>query len=375
VTVSGALTLTDGIISTSSGILSLAGATASVVGGSDASFVNGPMIYTGVSGTSVTFPVGKVDQIHRADVSVTGTSADYTAEYFATSARALGYTLPGSIDRVSGVGYWIIANGSTSVTTASVTLYYNVDDEVTDPPNLRVVKDDGGGNWIDLGGTGSGSPTGNISSTTNFTTFSAFALGNGLGGANPLPVEWLSFTGQQENQQIRLTWQTASETDNDYFTIERSPDGFEFSGIGILPGSGTTSQKITYEFFDERPLGGIGYYRIRQTDYDGTSDYSKMIAVEFDPFNDPMTKNIQLLIYPNPVTGTEVRVAVNNMLMEEDMEISLMDLKGRSYLSKQIHLRDNIIDLILDKSVLAPGLYTLRLSGSSGVYSGKIIIQ
>jgi len=375
VTVSGVFTLTDGIVNTSSGSLSLASATASISGGSNASFVNGPMIYTGVVNTSVTFPVGKVDEIHQVDVSVTGVSANYTAEYFASSARALGYTLPASIDRVSGVGYWTITNGSTAVTTASVTLYYNVDDEVTDAPNLRIAKDDGAGNWVDIGGTGSGSPTGNITSNTNFTAFSEFVLANGLGGTNPLPVEWLSFAGKQVNIQVDLTWQTASESDNDFFTIERSLNGFDFWEIGTLPGSGTTHSVSSYQFIDDRPISGIGYYRIKQTDYDVKFDYSRIIAVKFDPFENPELKNTKILIYPNPVEGNVVRIIVNNKLVEEEMELSVIDIEGRIYYLETIHLSKNSLDINIEKSILSPGIYTIRMKGLSGVYTGRMIVQ
>jgi hypothetical protein len=375
VTVSGVLTLTDGIINTFSGSLSLTAATASVSGGSDACFVNGAMTYTGVAGISVTFPIGKVDRIHQAIVSVTGTSANYTAEYFETPASALGYTLPGTLTHVSNVGYWTITNVSTPVTTASVTLYYNVDDEVTDPPNLRIAKDDGSGSWLDIGGTGTGTPTGNIASTTNFTSFSAFALANGLGGANPLPVEWLSFKGKQEGNGINLTWQTASEKENDYFTIERSQDGRDFNEIGEIPGSGTTHSISTYQFFDENPVIGIGYYRIRQTDYNGHYDFSRIIAVEFNPFDGPSLKDEELLIFPNPANERKIRILVNSRYVEKEMELTVLDLTGRIYLLKSVRLKDNMFDLTVEKTLWSPGVYSIRLAGRSNILTGKLIIR
>lgn len=375
ITVTNSLNMTDGILQSSTFGLFRLNASATVSNQSDASFVNGPMSYTSVSNRTIVFPVGKIDQLHRVNVTVTGTSANYTAEYFESSAGGLGYTLPGSLTHVSNVGYWTITNGGTTVTTASVSLYYNVDDEVTDPPNLRVAKDDGSGNWLDIGGSGSGTPTGTITSSVNFTTFSAFALANGLGGSNPLPVEWLSFTGKQEEQGIILTWQTASEKDNDFYTIEQSRNGREFTGIGNITGSGTTHQISTYQFFDEQPIIGIGYYRIKQTDYDGKFDFSRIIAVEYDPFEDQALKGTALLIYPNPVAGKEIRVAVNNKFVEEDMELSILDTKGRLYLLENITLSDNMLDVGIEKSVLTPGLYTIRLTGQSGVYTGKLIVQ
>jgi hypothetical protein len=283
--------------------------------------------------------------------------------------------LPGSITHVSNVGYWTITNGGTGGTSAVVTLYYNIDDEVTDESFLRIAKDDGSGNWIDLGGTGSAPFAGNITSTNNFTAFSAFALGNGLGGANPLPVEWLSFTGEQQEDLVLLTWQTAAEKDNDYFTVERSANGTDFTELGEIPGSGTTHQVSTYQFADEQPLIGIGYYRIRQTDYDGKTDFSRIIAVDFDPFKDPARKDSDTLVYPNPVIGESVRLVVNNRYNIQEMEISILDATGRIYLVRPILLSDNILDLNLERSQMAPGLYTIRITSPAAVYSAKMVVQ
>ncbi|MBS0000409.1 MAG: hypothetical protein KFF73_15615 [Cyclobacteriaceae bacterium] len=194
---------------------------------------------------------------------------------------------------------------------------------------LRIAKDDGSGNWIDLGGSGTAPFAGSITSTNNFTSFSAFALANGLGGVNPLPVEWLSFTGNQQENRILLNWQTASEKDNDFFTVERSGNGTDFIEIGDIAGSGTTHQVSAYEFTDEQPLIGLGYYRIRQTDYDGATDHSRIIAIEFDPFQDPSRKDSDLLVYPNPVRGNTIQLVVNHRFNRQEMELSVLDAVGR----------------------------------------------
>jgi len=70
-----------------------------------------------------------------------------------------------------------------------------------------------------------------------------------------------------------------------------------------------------------------------------------------------------------------VRIAVNNRLAEEMMELSIIDTEGRLYHLESISLFNNIFDLSIEKSVLSPGIYSLRLAGLSGVYTGKIIIQ
>jgi hypothetical protein len=149
----------------------------------------------------------------------------------------------------------------------------------------------------------------------------------------------------------------------------------DFEEIGEIPGSGTTYQAMSYQFMDERPLIGLGYYRIRQTDYDGSTDHSRIIAVSFDPFLDPARKDSDLLLYPNPAVGNSIRLVVNNRFNVQEMEILIMDVKGRIFMAESILLTDNIIDIDLTGSELAPGLYTIKLTDPSGTYMDKFIIQ
>lgn len=373
VVISNGLTLTDGIVNLSGGTLSLS-ASASITGGTtDVSFINGPIAYTGVGSATIYFPVGKNGKIHGASLTVNGPAVNYTAEYITGSAYALGYTLPGTIEGISSVGYWNIDNGSTGVTSAAVTLYFNVDDEVTDPSSLRIAKDDGSGSWLDIGGTGSGFPSGNITSTTNFTNFSYFSLANATGGGNPLPVEWLSFTGYQQGQSVALEWKTGSESNNDYFTILRSATGQDFTEIGTLPGSGNTTRVKDYAFIDERPNQDINYYQIRQTDYDGQSDYSGIIAVRFNG-TDREKDKYDLLLYPNPLTGNNLQIRFNEDLPDDVMELNIVDLKGCLMVHRKVNI-DNGLELNINRSDIIPGIYLVRIQGKSGIYTGRMIVN
>lgn len=92
--------------------------------------------------------------------------------------------------------------------------------------------------------------------------------------AAPLPVKLTAFTLHKMNQITRLSFSTVSETNNDYFTIERSTDGRDFEAIGDIKGAGNSTEQISYTFIDENPEQGINYYRIKQTDFDGNNSYS-----------------------------------------------------------------------------------------------------
>jgi Secretion system C-terminal sorting domain len=97
--------------------------------------------------------------------------------------------------------------------------------------------------------------------------------------AAPLPIKIKSFDVKTINNSSSLKLVTASETNNDYFTIERSGDGRSFDGIGEIKGAGNSTEEKHYEFTDENPLPGINYYRIKQTDFDGQYSYSEIRSV------------------------------------------------------------------------------------------------
>ncbi|GAA4439167.1 hypothetical protein GCM10023188_35300 [Pontibacter saemangeumensis] len=96
-----------------------------------------------------------------------------------------------------------------------------------------------------------------------------------------LPVELAAFKGYSQNGNAKLVWTTASETDNDKFVVERSLDGRKFDQVGEVKGKGTSSIANSYSFTDTDPAAGTNYYRLRQVDFDGTADFSHIVALEF----------------------------------------------------------------------------------------------
>lgn len=97
--------------------------------------------------------------------------------------------------------------------------------------------------------------------------------------AAPLPVSLLDFDAYlNDKNQVELVWITASELNNDFFTIERSGEDLNFIAIENIPGKGTTNETNQYNFFDSKPLNGLSYYRLKQTDYDGRTETFEMIG-------------------------------------------------------------------------------------------------
>ena len=115
----------------------------------------------------------------------------------------------------------------------------------------------------------------------------------------PLPIELLSFTGECYNQSIVLEWSTATEINNDYFSIERSIDGINWQIIAKIDGAGNSTSIKNYSYIDVGQYNDISYYRLKQTDFDGQFKYSAIIAIE------KCGEDIsELAIYPNPANET-----------------------------------------------------------------------
>ncbi|WP_020569680.1 zinc-dependent metalloprotease [Neolewinella persica] len=132
--------------------------------------------------------------------------------------------------------------------------------------------------------------------TANVTT--GFSGGFALGGMPAsLPVEWLGFTATGGEKTISLDWQTALETDNDGFEVLRSTSGTDgFTSIGWVPGAGTSTESQAYNLEDETVIPGETYfYQLRQTDVDGTLEYSSIVSASL-----PAGAGSRLEVSPNP---------------------------------------------------------------------------
>ncbi|MBL7861318.1 MAG: T9SS type A sorting domain-containing protein, partial [Cyclobacteriaceae bacterium] len=379
VSIPGSITLSQGVLQTTSVnyLALLNGATSSL--GSTNSFVSGPMtmdLASNVPGTTLIFPLGKSGSYRPVVLSIShsdNAAVTYTAEHFASSAGALGYTLPGTIERVSGVRYWTINRSAVAnLMGATVTLYYGIgtSDGVTDPANLRVVKTNGAGTvWFDVGGTGSSAGTGTITSDP-FTTFSVITLGNATGGTNPLPIQLISFEAKPVANQVQLKWMTASELNNDYFSVERSRDGKEFAELYRMAGKGTIQTESSYQFIDSEPFAGKSYYRLKQTDFDKNFSYSKIVMVELQPGQNPRVN-----VYPNPVTTQNILIRLEGYNPNEEVKLKLIDTMGREMATQTEVTNDSgNKEIEVDRSGLSSGMYIIAVyRGWSNVVSRVLI--
>lgn len=98
-----------------------------------------------------------------------------------------------------------------------------------------------------------------------------------------LPIELVSFTGRKvDENKVALDWATASERDNDYFTVYRSKDAQDWTAIDSVNGAGNSTSMLYYSLVDEHPMSGLNYYHLRQTDFDGAFTTSPVVALQFN---------------------------------------------------------------------------------------------
>ncbi len=183
----------------------------------------------------------------------------------------------------------------------------------------------------------------------------------------PLPVELVSFEGKATASGIALTWTTASEENNDRFEVERSKDGNSFSAVGEVQGAGNSSVTQRYSFTDASADAGQHYYRLKQVDYDGQFEYSKVIAVERAAL-----AGASMEVYPNPATSNYIRVATPG---GSDAILQIMDRNGRTVHTQRLAPEEREVQLTVSDLNIPKGLYYVHLQNASGKQTQKLIIQ
>ena len=181
------------------------------------------------------------------------------------------------------------------------------------------------------------------------------------------PVELTTFEAQKKGYANRLDWKTASESNNDRFEIERSFNGkSEWTKIGSVKGNGTSTLANNYSFNDETPLS-ISYYRLKQMDFDGKAEYSKVVSVvggKADKFKIAS-------VLPNPFKDVATIVFDSNK--EDNVTVTLMDVTGRVVLLKNVACTEGGNALTLDLAALSSGIYIVSLRSSDGFITQKIV--
>jgi hypothetical protein len=267
--------------------------------------------------------------------------------------------------------YDLSPSQNNSGLSATLTFSYN-DAELNDhaESELEFFKStDGGSSWLEEG-VDSRDATANTATLSGIGSFSRWTLGS---ESSPLPVELAAFEGTVTESGVDLTWQTASETGNAGFEIQRKRPGASgnaaWTKIGFVDGAGSTSETKTYEFTDtDLPYAADTLsYRLRQVDTDGSANLSKTITVERS------VDEVELLgTYPNPA---QQRATVGYALPEEQkVSIRLYDVLGRQVRTVVSDTQEGRHQRTLDVGSLPSGVYFLRLRAGDETRTQKLTI-
>jgi hypothetical protein len=169
-----------------------------------------------------------------------------------------------------------------------------------------------------------------------------FILGNSF---TPLPISLLSFDVFLLGDEAEVRWETASEINNHFFTVERSTDAEHFTAVFTKAGAGNSTERRHYREYDRNPLGGVSYYRLKQTDFDGNTTVSRPVSLNFSGQRTPLS------FYPNPASN-----------------VMHIDIRGKEYRSMVIYSSTGIAmplsikstdetTLVLDISNYHNGMY------------------
>lgn len=214
----------------------------------------------------------------------------------------------------------IDANGSTPTVTLNSNINFRVTGNVNNAGNnVRYVVNTGSVLRVDgtlegdnnlrfsgtgtiLGGTLSLGNNADCLTPCPTISFTNCTSGSTYGDANyfcenfntfMLPITLLNWAAVEDNQKVKLTWQTGQEKNNAYFSIEHSLDAFEWKNIAQIQGAGNSHTRLDYVFWHEMPEFGQNYYRLKQVDTDGSTAYSPIVSVL-------MPEHTAFAVYPNP---------------------------------------------------------------------------
>jgi len=232
--------------------------------------------------------------------------------------------------------------------------------------------DVGSSNWIapalnpGTACTGSAVETAQANSVSVFTINSSqpFVL---VKKTNILPVELLKFSASCDNKKVTVNWTTASELNNDFFTVERSPDAINYQPIGIVNGAGSSSTIQNYSFVDSDPLSGTSYYRLKQTDFNGMTETFPTAAL-----SSCGSGGLNVVIGQNPTVNGNIWVSISGA-ENKNVRVAVTDMLGRNLYTKFLTEINGSYLLNADLH-LAGGIYVVNASTNSESFSKKIVV-
>lgn len=323
------------------------------------------------------FPLGTLEYYELATIKLNSTTGftNILGKFIKANPVALGLPITGitvngySINDALNYGYWDftpnspLTGGNYNITLREV----GYSNPSTDAATYCVIKRPSSlSSWISQGthANNTQSQVNGVATAvrSGITSFSDFAIGK---SRTALPIQLLHFTAKPLNNRVELNWATAKEIDNDFFSIERSADNQFYETIAHVNGAGNSSSTLNYKSYDEQPLHGTSYYRLRQTDFSGISTLSPTQVCFFqDGSSQNQSLEIQLITpsvfhdafdisfsLPDELKGN-VRFMLYNLagqLMMED-EIQSNQTNNTYHFSRGSELPDGTYLVVIEKN-------------------------
>jgi len=183
-----------------------------------------------------------------------------------------------------------------------------------------------------------------------------------------LPIELLSFNGENLGSVNRIYWNTESEINNDHFILEHSADAIEFSDLASINAAGTSASPSNYDYYDQHPFNGINYYRLKQVDADGSFSYSRIISLEKYSDLDAVPT-----INPNPTSG----IFNIGLVSSENckVEIEVFNGVGQRVQTMEVEMHPGENNFPVDLIAFDRGIYTVKIRACDigKVFTKKIV--
>lgn len=318
---------------------------------------------------ATTFPVGSsLSSYTPVTLQQTSTNSDDTFEVrvidgvYTSYAPTTHEAGPEAITSEVVNKTWLISKEvPANPTTVSLTLQWNSSEA---PANFAAANahinhysDSGWDNYKAVVGVTGAGPF--VAGRAGLTAFSPFSVSSRLDGA--LPVELLAFEARRTGTAVTATWATTSEKNSDYFTLERSANGSEFTAVGKVQGARNSRAQLNYTFVDKAPLAATAYYRLRQTDADGTFSFSPVVTVK------GTATAAHALAMPNPGAGQfEIWLPAAEVLATEVTTVVGARVAAPASATPNGHLA-------IDLSTQPVGTYLIRLQTATGTQVVRVI--
>lgn len=258
--------------------------------------------------------------------------------------------------------YYDISTTGANTRLDGTLVFSYIDDELNglNESKLWLYKSfDAGANWV-------------VMSTIRDETANTLAM-SGLDGFSKwtggseeaiLPVELFGFNAKRKEDKVVLGWQTASESKNVGFEVQRSQNARDFEPLGFVDGAGNSNTLLSYHFSDDAPLSSLSYYRLKQTDYNGMTSFSPWVKVE----------GVSLRPDVSHIHCSENLLHFNVSGIEGTFSLMISDISGRTVFRQQLRVEEGS-RLQLPVPELGSGVFILKVSHNLGIETHRFLVE